>query len=290
MIIIPGPASRKLGQRVAELLGVDTVGVKSKVFPDGEVYLRLLGDVKGEDVAVIQTTAPPQDTNLIELFLLVDAANDLGAKRVTAVVPYLAYARQDRRFLDGEAVSVNTVIRILNSLGIDEFITFNVHAEHILEKFEMPARSLSAVPLLAEYLRERGLGGAMSFAPDKGAIGMARRASDVLKGGYGWIMKERDRETGELRLKAARLDVKGKRVVVFDDIISTGGTVALAVKTLVEQGAESVYAACVHPLLVGDALPKIIMSKARGVVGTDCIPSPVSAVSVAPLIAEALRG
>ncbi|MFQ6084712.1 MAG: ribose-phosphate diphosphokinase [Candidatus Bathyarchaeia archaeon] len=290
MIIIPGPTSKELAVEVARLSGASLVDVKSKTFPDGEVYVRILGKVEGEDIVIVHTTAPSQNTRLLELFLLIDAARDIGAKSVTAVVPYLAYARQDKRFLRGEAVSIDTIIRILNNLSIDRFITFNTHDERSLKKFSMEVEDLSAFPLLAKYFKGRGLDGALAFAPDQGAVEGAREASEVLGGGFGWIVKERDRETGEIQFEQRELDVQGRRAIVFDDIISTGGTVASATAILNGQGAKSVYVGCVHPLLVGDALYRIMREKVRGIVGTDSVPSPVSIVSLAPLIAEEIKG
>ncbi|MGQ9460104.1 MAG: ribose-phosphate diphosphokinase [Candidatus Bathyarchaeaceae archaeon] len=288
MIVIPGPASQDLGRKVADILKSKIVSVVFKTFPDGESYLRLDGKVKGEEAVIVQTTGPPQDMHLMQLFLMVDAAKDLGAKKMIAVVPYLAYARQDKRFLSGEAISITTVIKLIETLGIDQFLTVNIHEETVLKKFSVPAENLSAITLLAEYFKKKGLAGAFSLAPDRGALKLAKEAARVLNGGCGWLQKERDRLTGEIRVEEKRLNIKGRDVIVFDDIISTGGTTAAAVKMLKEQGARKVYAACVHPLLIGEAQKKIMQSGAEEIVGTDCIPSPVSVVSVAPLIAEAL--
>jgi ribose-phosphate pyrophosphokinase len=142
--------------------------------------------------------------------------------------------------------------------------------------------------ILAEHFKKRGLTEAFSLAPDRGASELAKEAAEILGGGYGWLRKERDRLTGEISMEEKRLDVKDKDAVVFDDIISTGGTVATAVEILKKQGAKKVYAACAHPLLIGEAQKRIMQSGADGIVGTDCVPSPVSTASVAPLIAEAL--
>lgn len=288
MIVIPGPASEELGRKVAELLEAKVAPVVFKRFPDGESYIRLNADFKGEDVAIIQTTSPPQDTHLMQMLLMVDTAKNLEARKVVAVVPYLAYARQDKRFLEGEAVSIETVIKLLEASGTDEFLTVNTHEENVLRKFSVPAKSLSAMPLLAEYFKKRGLTEAFSLAPDRGASELAKEAAEILGGGYGWLRKERDRLTGEISTEEKILDVKDKDAVVFDDIISTGGTVAAAVEILKRQGAEKVYAACAHPLLIGEAQKRIMQSGADGIVGTDCVPSPVSIVSVATLIADAL--
>jgi ribose-phosphate pyrophosphokinase len=288
VIVVPGPASRSLGQKVAEMLNARIVSVNLKSFPDGEYCLRFEGDVKGEEVVVVQSTGPPQDTNIMQLLLMLDTAKDLGAEKVTAVVPYLAFARQDKRFLRGETVSAETVVKLIEACGADRFITVNIHSEKTLKQLSIPAENLSAITSLAEHFKNRGLDGAFSLSPDKGAIGLAEEADRVLGGGCGWLRKERDRYTGEIQVEEKSLNVKGRDVIVFDDIISSGGTVARAVKMLKTQGARRVYAACVHPLLIGEAKQKILQSGAEEIVGTDSIPSSVRTVSLAPLIAEAL--
>ncbi len=288
MIVVLGPASQDLGRKVADMLKSRIVSVIFKTFPDGESYLRLDGDVKGEEVVIVQTTGPPQDAHIMQLFLMVDAAKDLGAERVTAVVPYLAYARQDKRFLPGEAISIETFIKLIEASGTDRFLTVNIHKEGVLKKFSIPAENLSAITLLAEHFKNKGLAGAFSLAPDKGALELAKEADRVLDGGCGWLRKERHRLTGEIRVEEKKFNIEGRDVIVFDDIISTGGTIAAAVKMLKTQGAKRVYAACAHPLLVGEAQRKIMQGGAEEIVGTDCVPGPVSVVSVAPLIAEAL--
>jgi ribose-phosphate pyrophosphokinase len=288
VILVPGPASQSLGKRVAEILNAQIVPVNLKTFPDGEYCLRFESDLKDEEVIVVQTTGPPQDTNLMQLLLMLDTAKDLGAKKVTAVVPYLAFARQDKRFLPGEVISAETFVKLIEACGTDRFITVNIHSENTLKRFSVPTENLSAITSLAEHFKSRGLDRAFSLSPDKGAIGLAEEADRVLGGGCGWLRKERDRFTGEIQVEEKSLNVKGRDVIVFDDIISTGGTLARAVKMLKTQGARRVYAACVHPLLIGEAKQKIIESGAEEIVGTDSISSSVKTVSLASLIAEAL--
>ena len=290
MKVVPGPASKELGLSLAELLGADVVPVKHKLFPDGESYVRFDGSVEGEAVAIIQSTYPPQDKHLIELCLLSDTAKELGAERVIAVVPYLAYARQDKRFLSGEAVSIDTVLKLLRASGVDKLITVDIHNRDVLKRSPVEAVDLSAIPLLARYMvEEKGLSGAFALAPDRGALERAEEASTILGGGFGWLHKERDLMTGEIRRGEERLDVAGRTVIIFDDMISTGGTIVSATEMLKKQGASRVYAACTHPLLVGEALKRILESGCDGVVGTDSVPSPVSIVQIAPLIARELR-
>jgi ribose-phosphate pyrophosphokinase len=289
MKILPGPASKDLGEKIAQLLGVQTVPVFFKNFPDGESYVRLEGTVEGETAVIVQTTSPPQDTRLIQLALIADATKRNNAVKVVAVVPYLAYARQDKVFLKGEPISIEAVARMLKAAGVDSLITVNVHQQNILAKLPFQAKSISAISLLAEHFRQRGFKEAFALAPDKGAIGIAQEAAKVLGGDYGYLEKHRDRYTGLVSVEKKEFDVKGKTAIIFDDIISTGGTIVAAANLLHELGTTKVYAACVHPLLVDEAERRIREAGVAEIVGTDSVPSPVSKVSLAPLIAQALR-
>ncbi|NWG10191.1 ribose-phosphate diphosphokinase [Candidatus Bathyarchaeota archaeon] len=288
MKIVPGPASKQLGEKVAELSGVEAVPLVFKNHPDGESYVRIEGTVKNEEVAIVQSTSPPQDTRLMQLALIVDAAKRHGAKKITAVVPYLTYARQDRVFLHGEAVSIEVVARILKAAGVDNLITVNVHQQKVLTKFPFPAKTISAIPSLAEYFKQKGFRKAFALAPDKGALWLVEEAKKVLGGECGYIEKHRDRYTGQITMEKRPFDVKDKTVIIFDDVVSTGGTVALAAKNMKEAGAGTVYAACVHPLLIGDAEKRILKAGVEEIVGTDSVQSHVSKVSLAPLISKEL--
>jgi len=294
MIVVPGPASMELGERVAKGL-IDRVveGIKPRVvsvehrfFPDDESYIRFSGTVDGEAI-IVQTTSPPTDTHLLQLLLMASTAKDLGAERVIAVVPYLAYARQDKRFLDGEAVSIDVVIRLIEAAGIDALLTCDLHSD-ILNRFKIPAKNLRATPVVAEHLKSQGFEGAFSLAPDKGAIHLAEMGDEVLGGGCDALEKTRDRQTGEVQILEKTLPVRGQDVIVFDDIISTGGTMALAVAAAKKSGARRVVAACTHPLCLGSAAERILAAGAERIVGTDSVPGPYSAVSVAPLIVRSL--
>ncbi|HLC00853.1 MAG TPA: ribose-phosphate diphosphokinase [Candidatus Bathyarchaeia archaeon] len=289
MKIILGPSSKELGEKVAELAGFEKVPVVSKVFPDGESYVRLEGSVEDEHAAIVHTTSKPQDTNLVQLAFMANAAKRNGAKKVTAVVPYLAYARQDKIFLEGENVSIETVAAMLKAAGIDQLITVNIHSETALGKFPFPTKNLSAIPLLAEYFVKKGCKNAFALAPDKGAMYIAQQAQQFLRGEAGSLEKTRDRHTGQTTQTGTHLNVKGQTVIIFDDIISTGGTIVGAARILKEQGAAQVYAACVHGLLIGDAEKRILDSGVEEIVATDSVPGKNSKVSLAPLISEALK-
>jgi ribose-phosphate pyrophosphokinase len=288
--VICGPASKELAEAVSALTGFGNVPVASKFFPDGESYVRLEGSVQGESVAIVQTTCPPaQDRRLFQLAFMADAAKRGGAVKVTAVVPYLAYARQDKMFLAGEGISVETVARMLKAAGIAELLTVNIHSEEALKQFPFPAKTVSAIPLLAQYFVQKGFKGAFALSPDKGAMHIAKQAQEVLGGDAGSLDKQRDRYTGQTKQTAEGLKVIGQTVIIFDDIISTGGTIVGAAKILRERGAKHVFCACVHGLLIGDAEKRILDAGVEEIVGTDCVPSSVSKVSLAPLLSQELR-
>jgi ribose-phosphate pyrophosphokinase len=289
MKIIPGPASRDLGEKIAAFLNAETVPLAFRLHPDGESYVRLEGKVQGEDVVIVQTTCPPQDSRLVQLALIADAAKRYGAKKVAAVVPYLAYARQDRAFLEGEAVGVEVIAQLLKAAGIDSLLTVNVHQAKALAKFPFPSKTISAIHLLADYFKKKGLEKAFALAPDSGALWLVEEAQTVLGGECGFFEKHRDRYTGQTSTEKKKLDIEGKVVIIFDDIISTGGTIVSAAKVAKELGATEVYMACVHPLLIGDAERRIREAGVVELVGTDSVPSNVGRISLAPLLGSELR-
>jgi ribose-phosphate pyrophosphokinase len=213
----------------------------------------------------------------------------MGAKSITAVVPYFAYVRQDSVFRPGEALSVKTMVALLKTCGVERIITVNSHNPAVLSKMPVAIEDLSAISLLAQHFKEKGFKNAFSVSMGKKGLPTAAEAHKVLQGGCDYIPTHRDRVTGVVTIEKKALPVKGRIAIVFDDIISSGGTMIKAVSLLEEQGAKSVYAACVHPLLIGDTKDRILKAGADEVVGTDTIPSAVSKVSVAPLIAEALK-
>jgi ribose-phosphate pyrophosphokinase len=290
MKIIAGPASKELAEAVSAQTGFQNIPVISKIFPDGESYIRLDGSVQGEEVAIVQTTCPPmQDGRLFQLAFMVDAAKRGGASKVTAVVPYLAYARQDKMFLLGEGISVETIARMLRAAGIDQLLTVNIHSELTLTQFPFPSKTLSAIPLIAEYFIKKGHKGAYALSPDKGAMYIAKQAKAVLGGDAGHLNKTRDRYTGQTIQTAEGLNVEGQTVIILDDIISTGGTIVGAAKILREKGAKHVFCGCVHGLLIGDAEKRILGAGVEEIVGTDSVPGGVSKVSLAPLISQELK-
>jgi len=295
LIVLPGPASRELGELIAKGLGTVPRPVDHRVFPDGESYIKIYPDLKDETVVIVQTTAPSQDQRLIQLFMMVRTAKELGAARVICVVPCLAYSRQDKKFMEGEVYSLDLVIKMLSDLGVDDLIVADVHSKASLDRvnaeYTIRVHNISGTPLLAEYLKENGFDGAYSLSPDKGAIHLAQAADVVLGGGYGFFEKVRDLRTGEIEMKVKDLEVSGRKAVVFDDIISSGGTMARAIEGLKSQGAEKVAAACTHALFMGEAGDRIREAGADIVVFTDSVETSTEGVTItiAPLVVRELN-
>ncbi len=275
--IVGGHASQNLAAKVAKLLRCDLLDLEFKRFPDGEVYTRVLGEVAGE-IAIIQST--PNDGEFIHLLQLIDACE--GAK-ITAIVPYFGYARQDRRFQQGEAISARAMAR---ALEVDRIFTINIHNKKVLQFFKCPAQDLDASPLLGEYL-SKIIENPVLIAPDEGAVKLAEAVAGKFDLEYDCLAKTR-LSAEKVEIKSKKLSVEGRDIVLIDDIISTGGTILEAAKLLKLQGARGIYVACVHAVLAGAALSKLYSSGVKEVISTDTLEKSTGVVSVAPLIANAL--
>ena len=280
MKVIGGSASARTAKELAGLLGADLVPVERKIFPDGEVYVRVDEVLQGEHVVIVQSTYPTPA--LLELLFLEEAAHDQGAREISVVVPYYAYSRQDRVFQGGEIVSAKAVAELIE-LKADRFVTVDPHKEHILGFFGIESHGVSAVPLLAKYLADHKVDTVL--APDKGALDRAEFAAKCLGAEFDYMEKTRLSGT-EVVMKAKSLDVRGKTVAIVDDIISTGGTIATAAAELKRQGATRVIAACTHGLFLQGAVERLHGSGCDAVVSTDAIDNLAAHVGCAPAIAD----
>ena len=292
VLVTSGSPSKFLAWKVAQALKAKYLNTEIKHFPDGETYVRFLSEVAKEEVIVVQSLALKPNDHLIELFLMLDALKDLKAKRVITVLPYFAYARQDERFKPGEAISLNTISRLVEAAGSDYIFTIDSHRHRIVDQDNLttvPLHDLTAMAELANYMNKKHtLQNPAVIGPDAEAGAWAKTAADALSVDYDALEKKRyDAETVEI--KPRRLDLKGRDVLIVDDIISTGNTIIKAIGVLKDNGANNIYVACTHPLLVLNALVRIYEAGALDVVGTDTVPSAISHVSVAPVIASAIE-
>ena len=278
--VVSGTASKNVAENLAEELNAPIVNTISKRFPDDELYIRILDDLSGKDVIIVQTTYP--DQNIIELFLLQNAVQEAKAKTITIVIPYFGYARQDTKFQEGEAISAKAIAKLI-SLNADKIITVDPHKEHILKFFSKPAYSCTAVPAIASYLKTKNID--MVLAPDKGAIERAKKAANIIKCKYDYMEKTRINGT-TVEIKPKNLDAADKNIAIIDDIISTGGTMAESIKKLKKQNAKKIHVACTHGLFTGDAIKKLNSAGADEIISTDTIQSDFSKVKIAPTIAK----
>lgn len=297
MIILGGSASTDLAEKVAKELGQKAGKIEGKRFPDGERYVRIHEDAKGQDVAVIQSLYRTPDEYIFEYLLIADTLRDMGANKIIGVTPYLAYARQDSRFYPGEALSSAAVAKLFESAGTSSILTIDCHLHRlgdVSKVFKIPARNLSAMPTLGKYARDvLKPKNPIVVGPDEEADQWAGTVAKELNAEHTTFTKKRIRKEGEteskLEMDIGDVELKGRDVVFADDIISTGGTIVQAARAAKKMGARRMFVLCTHPVLADAALRKVKAAGVVKVIGTDTIPSPVSTVSVAPVIAEALK-
>src|SRR5918998_5271074 len=293
--IFAGSANAPLAEAIAAELDVRVGRREVQVFPDGEIQVELQESVRGEDVYLIQPTSPPGEKHLLELLLLADAAYRAGAARLTAVIPYFGYARQDRRASGREAVGARLVAGLLESGGLFErVVTVDLHTAAIEGFFGIPLEHLSAVPMLVESLRPHAGADGVVVAPDMGAAELAERYAEPLELPVAIIHKARIGGS-EVSVGSVTGEVRGRKPIVVDDIIDTGGTTKAAVDALLEEGCEpEITAVASHGLFVGSAEEDLCDIPVKRFIVTDSVPPPegldlpLELVSLAPLLADAI--
>ena len=281
MKIVGGPASQLLASRTAKALGTEPVLCEFNRFPDGELYIRIADETKDENVTIIQST--PTDSDFVSLLQLINACNE--AKELNVVIPYMGYARQDKRFKTGEPISARAIACCVNA---DRIFTINIHAKNVLRYFPCPAKNLDAAKLLGEYIAGFGMENPILVAPDSGAKGLVKNVSSDQ--GFDYDHLHKTRLSGDtVIINTKNVDVTDRHVVLVDDMISTGGTMAESIRVLRDQGAVDVYLACVHPVLVRNAALRLFNAGVKDIIATDTLEKAESILSVAPLIADALK-
>jgi ribose-phosphate pyrophosphokinase len=294
LILFSGNANRALSQEIADYLGVPLGEAEVSRFADGEILVQIFENVRGADVFVIQPTCRPVNENLMELLVIIDALKRASAWRITAVMPYYGYGRQDRKVQPRVPITAKLVADLLTAAGVHRVLTMDLHAGQIQGFFTTPVDHLFAAPVLLQYFRERMLGDAVVVSPDAGGVERARAFAKRLNTSLAFIDKRR---TGPNEAKVWHIvgEVEGRDVIIVDDMIDTGGTLTQAVPALLEKGAKRIFASCTHPVLSGQALERIEGSALEEVVITNTIPLPegrlskkLTVLSVAPLLGEAI--
>lgn len=283
MIIVGGSSSRDLAKELAAILQCTYVQAATTRFPDGECYTRIDHKELDDDVVIVQNTYP--DGNMIEMFLLQDAVRRLGAKTITLVIPYFGYARQDRVFKPGEPESARVVAEHLDMV-CDRVITVDIHKEDVLRYFKCPGEDLKAAGAIAEYFMDKNID--LVLSPDIGAIGRAKSVAEKMGLKSDHLTKVR-LSGSEVKISPANMDCAGKNILIVDDMISTGGTIIAAVHALREAGASGVSVACTHGVFVDNAVERLTGSSLDTLLCCNTLENELSHISVAPIIADALR-
>ena len=286
--VIAGSASKDLGKRIARRLKAPYVEAKTRVFPDGESKITFGRIPKNSVVLVVQSTYPPVDTNLLQALSIISQARNVSSK-IYAVIPYMGYARQDRQFLSGEVVTMAIVARMLQTAGAKKIVAVDIHSKIALNHFKIPKENVSAIPELAKYFKKMKLKNALVVSPDMGGSLRAKKFAALLNTDFITLKKSRNRKTGKVMIQSSKVDVRGKDLVLVDDIISTGGSVIKAAQFLKRQKCKRVFVACTHGLFVEGAEKKIKKAGVARIISTNTIPRNTSKVDVSGVIADSIR-
>jgi len=284
----------KLAEEIAEYLGVSIGESKVSRFSDGEIHVKINESVRGADVFVIQPTCEPVNDNIMELLIVIDALKRASARRITAVVPYYGYARQDRKARARDPITSKLLANVITASGAMRVITMDLHAGQIQGFFDIPVDHLPGVPILAEYFLSKNLENLIVVSPDLGGVTRSRDMAERIGASIAIIDKRRP-EPNVAEIMNIIGDVDGKTVVMIDDIIDTAGTITQGAAALLERGAKEIYACCTHGVLSGPAIERLQKSPIKEVVVTNTIPLPepkaidkMKVLSVAPLLGEAI--
>ena len=293
--LISGTANRKLAEEVAKVLKVPLTPVEIKRFSDGEIYCRVLESVRGCDVYIIQPTSPDASLHLMELLVMVDALKRSSPDKITAVIPYFGYCRQDKKTKPREPITAKLVANMIQVAGVDRVIMFDLHVAQVQGFFDIPTDNLDMIPPFAEYILSKNFDDVVIVSPDAGGAARARTFAKVLNAPIAIIDKRRP-EPNVAKVENVIGDVSGKTAVVVDDLIDTAGSVTEAANILVRHGAKEVYALATHGVLSAPAIERINKSALKEVVVTNTIDVPkekrmgkLRVLSIGPLLAEDIK-
>jgi len=295
LVILGGNSNPGLAKEIADMLGTHTADVLCGRFPEGEIQVQIRDNIRGKDVFILQSTCTPANDNLMELLILIDAAKRASAKRVTAVLPFFGYARQDRKDRPRVPITAKLVANIITKAGADRILTMDLHAGQIQGFFDIPVDHLYSINVVSDYLKKKKLENLVLVSPDIGGIRMARAYANILGCPLAIVDKRRE-DAAKTHVMHLIGSVEGRNVVITDDLISTGGSLVEAARALKKAGALDVYAAVVHPILAGPAIERLQSSDLKELIVTNSIPLDerkqipmIRQLSVAGLLAEAIH-
>lgn len=293
LVIFSGSSNRRLAQRICNYLGVQLGKAQVARFPDEEVQVKIKSDVRGADVFIVQSTSTPVNDHLMELLIMVDALKRASAKRVTAVIPYFGYARQDRKDEGRVPITAKLVANLISTAGVDRVVTMDLHAAQIQGFFDIPVDHLYGSRVIARYLRRMDLQDLIVTSPDIGGLKTAWAYAKLLDARLAVVEKRRI-TPDSIEVGFVIGDVEGRSVVIVDDMISTGGTVTKAAKLLKEKGAARVIIAATHPVFCGPAIERLKDANVEEIIVTDTIPcvndlNNLQVLSVADFLGESIH-
>lgn len=294
--LFAGNANPDLTREICEFLGVGQSMCEVRTFSDGEIFVEIGENVRGCDIFVVQPTCPPVNDHLMELVIMVDALRRASARRITAVLPYYGYARQDRKVAPRVPITAKVVAEMLMVVGVRRVLAMDLHAGQIQGFFNIPVDHLYAAPVLVKYIRDELRDNIIMVSPDAGGVERTRAYAKRLDADLAIIDKRRERANVAQAMNVIG-DVRGKKAILIDDMVDTAGTLCAAAEILMQSGAKEVYACCSHGVLSGPAIERLEKSQIKQLVVTNSVPlrgaakecGKIKVLSVAPLLGEAIR-
>src|SRR3990167_1341216 len=271
--IISGTANKKLAKDVAKYLKIKLTPADIHTFSDGEIYVRILESVRGSDVYIIQPTSPDANLNIMELLIMVDALKRSSPQKIPAVIPYFGYCRQDKKIAPREPITAKLVAKMIEAAGVNRVMTFELHVPQVQGFFDIPSDNLDLIPIYAEEILSKRLKNLVFVAPDVGGAARTRAVARVLHAPIAIVDKRRPKP-GVAKVENVVGEVKGKTVILIDDIIDTAGTITEAASILKKHGAKDIYAMATHAVLSGDAVMKLQKSPIKEIFVTNTIEIP----------------
>lgn len=295
LMVFSGRGNPELSAKIADYLGFPLGGVNIQTFADGEIYCKFEDSIRGADVFIVQSTCRPVNDNLVELLIMTQAARLASARRITAVIPWYGYSRQDKKSQPREPITAKLVADLLEAAGVNRVLTMDLHAGQLQGFFNVPCDHMTAVPMLSDYFRFKGADDIVVVAPDAGGVKTAKRCADRLGASLAILSKVRPAHNVS-RVLGVIGEVVNKTAIIVDDIIDTAGTLCNGAETLMENGAKEVYAAATHAVLSDPAYERIAASPIKELVVTDTIPllagkdhSKIVVLSTAQILADTIK-
>jgi ribose-phosphate pyrophosphokinase len=292
--IFTGSAHKQLAQRICAHVGMELGDATVTSFPDGETFVKINENIRGRDVFIVQPTCPPTNQNLMELLIMVDAARRASARRITAVLPFFGYARQDRKDQPRVPITAKLVANLLTAAGVNRVLTMDLHAQQIVGFFDIPVDHLYAAPVMLRHLKQMDLSDLVVVSPDVGGLKMAQAYSQALGTSLAIVAKRRKSPT-EIEAISVIGEVEGKRIFLIDDLTETAGTLCSAAKLLKESGAREIFAGVSHAVLSDLAIERLKKSEIRELICTTSVPVrsgdgfPITTLCIAELMGEGIK-